>query len=145
MATDGVVPGLTGRAWVANLAAVIQCALLLALPGGWFWLVGHPEDRQRFLVVLPWLVVSAAAVKAVVSTWAFRADLARGLITPAALCAILIGWVVLVACTAGLVALLAPAEGLPVSWPIVLLGIATFTPLARFALAPLALDWNRHR
>jgi hypothetical protein len=145
MATDGVIPGLTGRSWVASLVAVLQCALFLGGGGGWLWLVGHPDDRQRFLAALPWLVVSAAAVKAAVSAWAFRANLARGLMTPAALCAVLAGWLLLVACTVGLVALLAPAEGLPVSWPIVLLGIATFTPLARFALAPLALDWNRHR
>jgi hypothetical protein len=34
---------------------------------------------------------------------------------------------------------------LPVSKPVVLLGVAAFMPLSRFALAPLALDWNRHR
>jgi hypothetical protein len=28
--------------------------------------------------------------------------------------------------------------------PVALLGVATFLPLGQFALAPLALDWNRH-
>ena len=51
----------------------------------------------------------------------------------------------LVASAVGLAALTLPAWITPETRVAAMLGIAAFVPLARFALAPLALDWNRHR
>jgi hypothetical protein len=44
-----------------------------------------------------------------------------------------------------LVYLLLPQAGLPVPRLVASVASLSALPLARFALAPLALDWNRHR
>ena len=47
----------------------------------------------------------------------------------------------------GLAILLLPVStpSVPVSWPVLVLGIGLFLPLVRFPLATLAVEWNRHR
>lgn len=142
--TDSLVPGLTGRPWITTLAGFGFVTKLLGLIGGWLWTQAHPEHLSRSLAALPGLVVAALALKGSLVTWAFRTALRRGLIDGADLRRLLAGWLVLVACAVGLGALLLP-PGLPVPRPVALLGLATMVPLARFALAPLALDWDRHR
>ena len=94
--------------------------------------------------VLPLLSV-AAAIKAVLVTWAFHACLRRGLMSTPTLIGILAASLAISACSMALAVLLLPAEWLPVSKACVLLGVMLLVPLEQFALAPLALDWNRHR
>jgi len=84
-------------------------------------------------------------VKLSMAVVSWRAATRRGLVLSGA-------WVYLAvwsAATACLVALtwlvLSPVEGLSLPWAVLLLSCLLFVPLARPALAPLALAWNRHR
>ncbi len=143
--TDFTPIGLTGRAWIENVAAfpmvmVLVVGLLAAIR---FQM--HPEDLARFLAALPWLVAIVVAPRAILAAWAFRAAMQRDLIAARDLLGILAAWLVLVAAAIGLAALTLPAAMPPASRVAAMLGIAAFMPLARFALSPLALDWNRHR
>jgi hypothetical protein len=90
------------------------------------------------------MLAAAVALKAGVSVWAFRTALRRRLLTPRAAEAAAAGWLAGFAALLSLGLLLAPGDfGVP---PAVLpLGAAFFAPLARFALAPLAVDLARHR
>ena len=84
-------------------------------------------------------------MKAIVALWAFPKALGRGLIGWSTLLVAGTIWLGLFACTSALLIQLWPSQELPVTLPVALLGVATFLPLGQFALAPLALDWNRHR
>ncbi len=100
----------------------------------------------RFYTIVPWLVVAIAAVKATTATIAFRAALEQGLLSWQNLGGILALWLFITGCGIALAAMLAPVLPIsPVPWPFVGVGIATLVPLARFPLATLALEWNRHR
>ena len=54
-------------------------------------------------------------------------------------------WLVLTACGIALAVLVGPMPYVSVSLPILVVSVAAIVPLARFPLATLALDWNRHR
>jgi hypothetical protein len=136
---------LTGRRRFAEALTMAGVAGFSGLIAAAAWLAYHPAWLARLMVVVPWVVGAVAALKAVVAAWAFRACLRRGLMGPPAVLGTLAASLAFAACSVTLAALLLPSEGLPVARPAILLGVATFTPLARFALAPLALDWNRHR
>jgi hypothetical protein len=136
--------GLSGRQRLINLAVGAFFASLLAGGAGRLWCELHPEDGPRLLAVVPWLVASAAGLKAAVALWAFPAALGRGLIGRSSLVVAGAVWLGLFACVAALAVLLWPSQGAPVTRPVALLGAAALLPLGRFALAPLALDWKRH-
>jgi hypothetical protein len=136
--------GLTGRKWIETAIAFAFTGLLMAFGAVVVWLPTHPDDQPRVLAAVPWLVGADVALKAVVAAWAYPVALRRGLIRGRQVVNILAAWVVMTSCAVGFAALLIP-DWLPVSKPVVLLGVAAFVPLTRFALAPLALDWNRHR
>jgi hypothetical protein len=51
----------------------------------------------------------------------------------------------LTGCGIAMAVLVGPTSAVPLSWPVIALGVATLVPLVRFPLAMLALDWNRHR
>ena len=71
-----------------------------------------------------------------------RALRRSGLMRPAALATAAAVWVVAVV---GAVAVLGWLASDRVSFATVVLGVVLFLPLNRFAVAPLALAWNRHR
>jgi hypothetical protein len=79
-----------------------------------------------------------------VASWAYREAIRRGLIGGRALSGILALWLALVASAVGLAALTLPAWLAAETRVSAMVGIALLMPLTRFALAPLALDWNRH-
>ena len=142
--TDFAPYALTGRAWVENIAAIPMVAVIVVGTAAGLWLPFHPEDRVHILAAFPWLVASLSILKVLVTSWAFRQATRRGLIGARALSGILALWLVLVASAVGLAAFTLPAWLAAEMRVAVMVGIATFVPLARFALAPLALDWNRH-
>jgi hypothetical protein len=143
--TDAATSGLTGRRWLTTGEAYVQIVILVIGAAAGFWFVTHPDDLPRVLPAVPWLVAAAAALKWSVAAWAFREALGRGLVGGRAVAATLVGWLAMAGCAVGLAALLLPTGPLPVPRGAILLGVAAFPPLGRFALAPLALDWNRHR
>jgi hypothetical protein len=143
--TDFAPVGLTGRAWIENVAASPMVMVLLAGILAAIRFQAHPEEMTRFLDALPWLVAIVVAIKITIAAWAFLAAMQRGLVAGRDLAGFLAIWFVLVACAVGLAALTLPAGMPPASRVAAMLGIAAFMPLSRFALSPLALDWNRHR
>ena len=145
--TDFVTPCLAGRVWVETVTGVawVACFSIFVVVTMTYW--GYPEDRNlaRFFNALPWLVIAAAILKGAIAAWAFRAAWTRGLITLRYSAGALALWLTLVACAAGFTTLAIGASTVHVSGLFILVGVAVVMPLARFALAPLALDWNRHR
>lgn len=143
--TDYFPIALSGHPWLENLAAVVMTSILVGFSGIGAFLQTHPEELGRFLVVLPWLVATLLAIKAVVTAWSFRTALRQGLLQRRDLLQHATTWIVLTAIATGLSALTLPASLQPATRTAALLSVVVFVPIARFALAPLALDWNRHR
>jgi hypothetical protein len=145
LATGGFPLVLAGRNWVLlsfNLAAMACAVGLGAAVIGW---THHPAYHSRVLAVAPWLVLAATVIKLTVASLAFRACLRRGLITRRSMIAIVAFTLALAACAFALVALLLEARLLSVPMSLLQLGILMLVPFGRLALAPLALEWNRHR
>jgi hypothetical protein len=152
---QGLFAALSGRRWVAIGGPAAACGLLLAA----FVVALNASNDERgpglnywIPRLLPWLVGAALALKAVAAGWAFR-ELHRRHLAPArALAGLAAAWAAL---ALGLFALLSYAAReadltwmpLPASLSAAYLAAAAAlsVPLARLALAPLALAWNRHR
>ncbi|MFI5454897.1 MAG: hypothetical protein ACHRXM_05545 [Isosphaerales bacterium] len=143
--TDGFALALTGRRWIAACFTYLFLSVFFGLTAAGFWFARHPSELPRFIALVPWLVVCGAILKGAVAVGTFRSALRRRLIDWRDFWGALGVWVVLTACAVGLGLLALPAGTLPVSRPIIFLGIVTFIPLVRFPLATLALEWNRHR
>jgi len=143
--TDNLVPGLTGRKWLADGSVLANMTLLMCLIAAGLWCGSHPEILVRIIAPLTWLTGIWVIIKAILALLAFRLALSRGLLRVQSVLGICALWLVLAAVTLTLVHLLLPREGLPVPRVIALAASLCVLPLARFALAPLALDWNRHR
>jgi hypothetical protein len=135
--------GLTGRPWVGWVGVSIGAALLFALPFVGQWVSRHPQSHETLRRLLPWLVGAAAALKGLVAGWALRALYRRRLVAPSALAGLLAAWVLAVASLFAVLAWLLPRAW--VSPADIALGVVLVVPLARLAVAPLALEWNRHR
>ena len=142
--TDGFPFVLTGRKWIADGAAWLYLAGLIALASGGIWLANHLDQLPRVIAIAPWFAALVAVLKASVATAAYRLAMRRKLMGWPAFWRIFVGWSVLTGVAFALVILISPPSAL-VSKPVLLLGIATFVPFTRFPLAALAFDWNRHR
>ncbi len=142
--TDFVPSALTGRAWIGNLAAAPMVIFGLLIAPVMIWSLTPAGDLPRLLAALPFVVAFVSLLKVLIASWAFREAIRRGLIGARALSGIMALWLVLVASAVGLAALTLPAWLAAETRVAAMVGIASFVPLARFALAPLALDWNRH-
>ena len=90
-------------------------------------------------------MVCAAILKGAVAIVTFWAALRGGLIAWSTVGGVLVIWLALWACAFACVLLVSSTTPPAVLKPIMLLGILAFMPLSRFAVATLALDWNRHR
>jgi len=143
--TDGFALALTHRRWIAEGASYLFLSVSFGLTAAGFWFAQHPNELPRLIAAVPWLVVCGAILKGAVAVGTFRSALRRRLIDWRDFWNALGVWVVVTACAVGMALLVLPAGTLPVSRPIIVLGIATFMPLVRFPLATLALEWNRHR
>ncbi len=143
--TDNLIPGLTGRKWLADGSVLANMTFLMCLIAAGLWCGTHLEILVRIIGPLTWLTGSLVIIKAVVALLAFRLALSRGLLRVQSVLGICALWLVLAAVTLTLVHLLLPQVGLPVPRAVALAASLCVLPLARFALAPLALDWNRHR
>jgi hypothetical protein len=143
--TDSLVPALTGRRWLADGSVFLSVVLLLSLVSLGVWYPLHPEYLSRHLPIVIWAVAILAILKLLVSSIAFRAALHHGLLDPRSIRRIGTAFAVMAALTLALASLLMPTAGLPVPLPVALLASLAMLPLLRFALAPLALEWNRRR
>ena len=143
--TGGFASSLSGRRWIADTVVLAYIPAIMGLIAAGLWLVSHPEALPRIAAILPYVVVCAAILKGTLAIVTFRSALRRGLIAWSTVGNGLGIWLALSACGFACV-LLGPSTSLPaISTPIMILSILAFMPLSRFALATLALEWNRHR
>ena len=144
--TGSLVPILTGRRWVADGAVWLYVSFLAALGAFGLWFAkSEPSELARYYPAIPFLVAGIVLVKGATAVAGFYAALERGLMSWRNIAGVLGLWFGLTACGIALAILLGPISSVPVSLPILALGVAAIVPLARFPLATLALDWNRHR
>jgi hypothetical protein len=125
--------------------AFVAAGSVLVLFWGVLRVITHPDELPRLLAILPWLMAGAAVIKAGVAIASFRAALARRLIGWCGLWQAVAGWAAFTCCGIALTQLTLPGGPLPVARPMLFLGAALLAPLARYPLATLAVDWNRHR
>jgi hypothetical protein len=143
--TSGLPFGLTGRRWVAEAYAWGFAVFMMALTVPIVWLVGHRDWVPTLISSFPLFVVALAPLKVIAAVVGFRKALGRRLIDGRYLAAALTIWLSIALCMAGLAWQAASPFEPPFSAVWFLGAAAIVSPLARFALAPLALDWNRHR
>jgi hypothetical protein len=143
--TDHLVAALSGRRWLGDGSVILGTLLLLTVVGAIGWYVEHMDLLPRHLAIAAWIVAFLVLVKCAVAIIGFRVALGRGLIDVRSVLVVLAFLAVPAVATLLLAGLLIPAGSLSVPRPVVLLSTLSMLPLARFALAPLALDWNRHR
>jgi hypothetical protein len=136
---------LSGRQWVVALLGIAYPAFIGVLILGGLWIVQRPERQVQLLALAPYLLGAVATFKVAVAFLAFRAAWKHGLLETSLLLAFLAGWLLFVASAVTLAWMLLPDDGMPVSKGFAIAAFAMFAPLARFALAPLAFEWNRHR
>ena len=134
---------LTGRPWVNMTAVAAGLVLLAGQAGAGYWAYLHPEAHAALGRLAWWLAPAAVALKLLLAGGAVRVLLRRRLVTPRALAGWLAVWLLAaLALFAALAWLLPP--GLADVTGCAFAAVLT-VPLARLALAPLALEWNRHR
>ncbi len=139
---QGIWMGLARSAWQVAIALVNFSGLIAVFAFG-AWLANSPRGRQIFAEMLPWLAGGVVALKSVAAVCSLRALHHRRLLPPRVLWGALAAWLVFAVGLFGVLCWLLPDGRTFVS--AIVLGIALLLPLTRLALAPLALNWNRHR
>jgi hypothetical protein len=135
--------GLTGRAWLQNAVGFAAALVWMPLGLAGYWLSQHPDALAGVISALPYVAGGAVVLKLLLVGWLARVLWRRGLVAPRALVLSAVAWVITAAITFTLLGWIVPADW--VSRPALPLGVALLLPLNRFAGAPLALAWNRHR
>jgi hypothetical protein len=135
---QGLWMGLARRSWRDAITA-FSFGVFIILLFVVTWLSKSPRNWQRLLDLLPWLMGVVVVLKVLAALWVFRILERHGLGPLGILRGALAIWLLSVAGLFGVLYwLLRP----PVST--LVFGIVLALPLTRLALAPLALDWNRH-
>ena len=134
---------LTGRPWVNVTAGAAGLVLLAGQAGAGYWAYLHPEAHAALWRLAWWGAAAAVALKLFVGGWAVRALYRRRLVPPRALAGWLAAWLLAALAVFAALAWLLP-PGLADAAGCAFAAVLT-VPLARLALAPLALEWNRHR
>jgi hypothetical protein len=139
---QGLWLGLVREWWRIVAALSLFGSLIAAIPFCG-WLANSSQYWPTLVDLLPWLAGGVAALKSLLALWSVRALKRRIVLSPVVLWGALAIWSTLVVGLFGVLYWLLPAGQTSVS--AIVLGIALLVPLTRLALAPLALDWNRHR
>jgi hypothetical protein len=136
--------GLTGRQWVGVFITLGGLFGLtgLALLGSWFYV--HPETHAALRNAMPWAAGLALLLKLAAGALVARALLRRGLVARGTLIRFAAAWVAGAAALFGLALWLVPT-GVDSPFAVGCGAILVGLPMVRLGLAPLALDWNRHR
>jgi hypothetical protein len=135
--------GLSGRPGVIRATVLATIALAAGGSVAGLWVARHPETHETLLRLAWWAAPAAVVLKLLLAGLALRALFRRRLVTARALGAWLTAWLLCAVALFGLLAWLVP-PGLA-SLTGLALAAVLLVPLARPALAPLALEWDRHR
>jgi hypothetical protein len=140
---SGMWIALTGRPWLINtvMGASFIAWVLLGLLA--YWLAGRPDLLRALVAALPSLAAWAVVVKLLLAVWLTRALCRRRLVGRRVVAVSAAALTVVATGTVIVLARLVPAD--LVSLPTLALGVVLALPVNRFAAAPLALEWNRHR
>jgi hypothetical protein len=133
---------LTGRMWVSHVAALVVVVLLCVFGSVGLLVYQYPELQGALLSLVPWLAWLAVVVKLLLAGRALAEVRRRRLLEEGTLAKLLAGWLLI---AGGLIAVLAWLSAGAVPLSDVILGVVLLMPLARLAIAPLALAWDRHR
>ncbi len=133
--------GLTGRRWLLIAFGPVLIIVYLVL-GLLVSLLGSLEAIPAALAALPYVLAVAVLLKLLLAGWFARRLWRRGLVGPGVLAIAAAVWVI---AAVGVVAGLGWLASDRASFATAALGVALVLPLNRFAAAPLALAWNRHR
>lgn len=141
---DQLFIGLSGRLWINVVLGITLSVAAIAIVAACVPLIDDPEWKQRIIAALPWIIAMATALKLAASALVTHLLLRRDLVAPRTLARIAAVWLVVAVVLVALAVWLVPPE--ICSPPIagcaaILLGL----PMVRLGLAPLALEWNRHR
>jgi hypothetical protein len=136
----GLVPSLTGRAWVVNAVVAIYLTLTAGLGLLARYIYLNPDDFGTVVAALSWAGWALVGVKLVAAGGTIRAVRQRGLWSGRALAITCGAWAAGVATLAALTGWLLPAEVRSLA-----VAVALLVPLVRPVAAPLAVAWNRHR
>jgi hypothetical protein len=136
---------MTGRRWVAYLAGLAMAigltalGIVIALSVIWQW-----GTNSIFMTALSWMLAAVVLLKLALGALVVRALLRRGLVAPGTLHRWGAVWLGAAVGLFVLAFVLTPAEMVsPVE--VGCTAVLLLLPLVRLGLAPLALDWNRHR
>ncbi len=134
---------LTGRNWLIKTVsyATVPAWVLFGLVC--HRLVREPEFLARARQTVPFVAAGAVALKLLLAAWLAKTLWRRGLVAPRGLATAAAAWALMAAGFVFLLSWWVPSEWM--SLPTLVLGVVLALPLNRFAAAPLALEWNRHR
>ncbi len=135
--------GLTGRRWVGIVWCLVMCPASFALILLAAWIYKRPEYHDSLLASFPWALGTAVVLKILLAGWSVRALHQRRLLEGSTLVRLLGFWLIGALALIALLGWLLPPDLAP--WYLVVLCVVLVLPLARLSLAPLALQWNRHR
>ncbi|WP_165222456.1 hypothetical protein [Aquisphaera insulae] len=145
MATDNLVPAFTGRRWIGDGMVLLSTALFLGQVALAVWYSKQPWILPYVVATAAWIAVCFVVVKLVVGSFAMRAALRRKLLSGRNAAWFGALWLVAAALTIGMGAVFLP-DGWPhAPRPVLITGLLSLLPAARFGLAPVVLDANRHR
>lgn len=139
----GLWVGLSGRVWVVSVAVGVGMAGFFGLALLLTQLLTEPSWRAETARLLPTVMAWAVALKVVLTTVVFAANVRRRLLSSRIVVVAFGVWLALAAMLFAELAWLVPVES--VARANLALGVALVLPIARIGLAPLALAWNRCR
>jgi hypothetical protein len=135
----GMWPTLAGRKLISNGIAIASWGLLVVAAIVGSWVYRHPEIQTRLISGLPWVLGAMLVLKLSAAAGAMNWLRRLGLVEPRILAKSLAVWCfVVVGLFFGLSQVASP------SW-LLAACVVLSVPLARIAVAPLALHLNRHR
>lgn len=139
---ENMLFALAGRKWFIPVIALTLFLLFVAAFLLDSRLYDVPEPRQIFWRLAAWLIPTAVAAKLLLATWAFLALDRRRLVGRGTMARVAAAWLGGVVGLFLVLVWLTPPD--LVAWPFLAATAVLVLPLARIALAPLAVAWNRH-
>lgn len=135
--------GLAGRKWLTDLCGVTLALLVgIGIIGGlWVWV--NPDLQLRLWGLAPWFVGGLLVTKLSVALGVVSALLRTRLVDALTVTKWIAIWTVVAVAVVLSLAWFVPEQYYSLSGLVAVASLAI--PFSRIAVAPLALDWNRHR